>query len=356
MLTIIVVFVVFSVLILIHEAGHLFAAKRFGVGVEVFSLGFGKRLCGIKRGGTDYRISLFPFGGYIRMAGEDPSELEGKEWELASKPEGQRFWIISAGAITNYFFAFILFSIIFMIGIPTLSNEVGQILSGYPAEKAGIRVGDNILSIDGDKTEYWDDIVKAIRKDPSSERGLEMEIMREGRVVALSVKPDISRVTNIFGQTISRPMIGIAPQNKVLSVSYDPLRAVYYGGKRLIVLTGMTYKGIWLLLTGGMPVKTSVSGPIGIAHLMGQAARLGIVPLLIITAHVSMALAIFNLLPFPVLDGGHIIFLALEKLRGRPLSVRVQEIITQVALVALIAFALFVSWQDLLKFTPLGGK
>ena len=151
-------------------------------------------------------------------------------------------------------------------------------------------------------------------------------------------------------------MLGIAPENKILPVSYDPVRAVYHGGKRLLVLTGMTYKSIWLLLTGGLPVKKSVTGPIGIIRLIGHAANLGIVPLLIITAHVSMALAIFNLLPFPVLDGGHVIFLGLEKLRGKPLSAKVQENITNVAFVILLAFILFVTWQDLLKFTPLGKK
>jgi len=351
-----IVLAVFSLLILMHEAGHLVAAKRCGVKVETFSLGFGRRLWGLTLGGTDYRISVLPFGGYVKMAGEEASEVEGKEWELASKPAGKRFWIMASGAITNYIFAFILFSVIFMVGVPTLSNRVGQILKGYPAEKAGIMVGDRILSVNGRETEYWEDIVEAIQKASQGASSLDVRIMRDGNIMDIGVRPDISSVTNIFGQTISRPLIGIAPQNEVLSISYDPLRAVYYGGKRLLVLTGLTYKGIWLLLTGGMPVKSSVSGPIGIAHLMGQAAQLGIVPLLIITAHVSMALAIFNLLPFPVLDGGHIIFLGLEKLRGRPLGVKTQEIITQAALVLLIAFAVFVSWQDLLKFTPLGGK
>ncbi len=357
MLTIAVVLAVFSALILVHEAGHLVTAKKFGIDVEIFSLGMGKRLFGIKRGGTDYRVSLIPFGGYVKMAGEDPSEASGREGEFASKPVGHRFWVVTSGALTNYIFAFLLFWIIFMIGVPTLSNEIGQILNGYPAEKAGLKIGDKILKIDGEETAYWEDIVKAI-KERSAEGAavLDMEISRDDQTFNAEVAPDIYTVKNIFGQTISRPMIGIAPQSKVLSISYDPLKAMYYGGERLLVLTGMTYKGIWLIITGGMPVKTSVSGPIGIAHLMGQAARLGIVPLLIITAHVSMALAVFNLLPFPVLDGGHIIFLAIEKLRGRPLSIRVQEVVTQAALVLLIAFALFISWQDLVKFTPLGGR
>lgn len=356
MLTIIIVLIVFSTLVVIHEAGHLVAAKRLGVKVEAFSLGLGKRLCGIRLGGTDYRLSLVPFGGYVKMAGEDPTEATGALDEFSSKPVGHRFWIIASGAITNYIFAFVLFSIIFMIGVPTLSNEIGQVLKGYPAEKAGVEVGDKLVSINGLKVEYWDDIVNAIQKFSTEKDVLDFEIIRNNGIMHIEVKPALSTVTNIFGQTITRPMVGVAPQSKLLAVSYDPVRAVYFGGKKLIALTLMTYKGIWLLFTGGMSLKTSVTGPIGIAHLMGQAAGVGLVPLILITAHVSMALAIFNLLPFPVLDGGHIIFLALEKLRKKPLSIKVQEIITQVALVIIIAFALFVSWQDLLKFTPLGGK
>jgi len=356
LLTFIIVLLVFSALILIHEAGHLVAAKKAGIRVEAFSLGMGKRLCGIEIGGTDYRICAFPFGGYVKMAGEDPEEAEGKEGEFGTKPVGHRFWVIAAGAITNYVFAFLLFSIIFTMGIPTLTNEVGDVLKGYPAKEAGLEAGDRILAIGGARTEYWDDIVEAIKKESAGAEALDVTVSRGKNVFSIKIKPQIYEGQNIFGQKITRPMIGIAPSQEIVKVSYGPVKAVYYGGKRLLSLTALTYKGIWLLLTGGMPVKSSVSGPIGIGYLIGRAAELGIVPLLVITAHISMALAIFNLLPFPVLDGGHIIFLAFEKLMGRPVSIKVQEVITQVAVVLLIAFALFISWQDILKFTPLGGK
>ena len=331
-------------------------AKKAGVRVEVFSLGFGKRLCGVEIGGTDYRVSMVPLGGYVKMEGEDPSEARDTANGLYSRSVGARFWIMASGAITNYIFAFLLFWVIFMIGVPTVSNEVGEVLKGYPAETAGIRTGDVILAVDGNKVEYWDDIVGAIKQGSKQENALDFGVLRDNKEISLKIKPDISTVTNIFGQEISRPMIGIGPKNKILSVSYGPVKAFYYGGKKLLFLTAMTYKGIWLMITGGMPLKSSVSGPIGIMYFMNQAAKLGIVPLLIITAHVSMALAIFNLLPFPVLDGGHIVFLAMEKISGRPVSAKVQEYLTNAALVLLIAFAVFVSWQDVLKFTPLGGK
>jgi len=355
-LTILVVLFVFSALILVHEAGHLAAAKKAGVKVEVFSLGFGKRLFGKEIGGTDYRVSMVPLGGYVKMEGEDPSEISSSETGLYSKPVGARFWIMASGALTNYVFAFLLFWVIFMIGVPTVSNEVGEVLKGYPAERSGIKEGDVIVKVGDKEVSYWDDIVDAIKKNSVSGEAVAFSVIRSGKELTIPITPDISTVTNVFGQKISRPMVGIGPRDKILSVSYGPAGAFYHGGKKLLSLTALTYKGIWLMITGGMPLKQSVSGPIGIMYFMNQAARLGIVPLLIITANVSMALAIFNLLPFPVLDGGHIMFLLAEKITGKPVSAKVQEYLTNAALVVLIAFAVFVSWQDVLKFTPLGGR
>jgi len=354
LLTIIAVLVVFSVLILIHEMGHLFVAKKAGIKVEAFSLGMGKRLCGIKIGDTDYRLCLFPFGGYCKMAGEDPSEAKGSQDEFGAKPVGYRFWVVVAGSLTNYIFAFILFSAIFMMGVPTLTSKVGQVLNGYPAEKAGIKSGDKIVSINGKPVVYWDDVLAAIKEFSVSGNELDVKVKRNDQDVALKIKPELSKVTNIFGQTITRPMLGVAPQNEFLPVSYDPFTAVKNAWGQLVTITAMTYKMIWLLLTGGMPLKGTLSGPIGIAYFIKDAAHMGIVPLMLITAHISLALAIFNLLPFPVLDGGHVVFLLIEKLRGKPVSVKAQEMVSQVAVILLITFAVFVSWQDVLRFTPVG--
>jgi regulator of sigma E protease len=348
------VFVVFSLLIIVHEAGHLIAAKRAGITVEAFSLGMGRRLFGIRVGETDYRISMVPFGGFCKMAGEDPTEATGGENEFHSKPAGYRFWVVVAGSLANYILAFFLFTAIFMIGAPTLSNEVGQVLNGYPAEEVGIMPGDQIVMINDKKIEYWADILLAVKEESEKTGVLRIEAVRGGETIYFDVNPKISQVTNIFGQTITTPMLGIGNREKIVKVSYGFFRAVYYGGMRLFELTGMTYKFLWLALTGGVDAKASAAGPIGIAHFIKQAADLGIVPLLLITANVSMALAIFNLLPFPILDGGHVLFLALEKIRKRPLSLKVQGVITQVAFVILLAFALLVSWQDMMRFTPVG--
>ena len=145
-------------------------------------------------------------------------------------------------------------------------------------------------------------------------------------------------------------MIGIAPQEEVVFVKHNLFEAAFLGGERLLMLVGLTYKGVWLLITGGLPVRESVTGPIGIAFLIGQAAKLGFVHLLGIMAHINIALAVFNLLPFPILDGGHIMFLGIEKVRGKAVSPRVQDTIGQVALYILLAFAVFISWNDITKF------
>lgn len=350
MSTAFIVLFVFGILILIHEAGHLVAAKRVGIRVEVFSIGMGKRLFGVKVGDTDYRVSLFPFGGYCKMAGEERTESTGKEDEFMSKPAGHRFWVVSAGALTNYFFAFVLFSLIFMIGSPTLSNRIGDLLDGYPALKAGIMKEDEILSINDMTITYWDDVLSAIRKYSQKDNPLLIKVKRSGEIMTFSVTPDISEKINVFGQKITRPMLGIAPKNDILSVSYGPVEAFRRGAEEIISLTCMTYKMLWLVITGGVPVKNTLSGPIGIIYFIKEASTLGLVPLMIITAHISMALAIFNLLPVPVLDGGHLLFLGIEKVCRKPLSHRVQENITQVGLYLLIFLMVFVFYNDFMRF------
>ncbi|MGB2705598.1 MAG: M50 family metallopeptidase [Candidatus Omnitrophota bacterium] len=345
------VFAVFSILIIVHELGHMFAAKKSGVKVEIFSLGFGKKIFGVKKGDTEYIISIFPFGGYVKLAGDNPAERKGTPDEFLSKSPLKRFFVIVAGPLTNYIFAFFLFAAIFVIGSPSLTTRVGRLLGGYPAAKSGIKVDDLIFEIDGKKVKYWGDLVEIIQKDTEG-IPLDFRVKRLRRVINFKIAPKIVRTKNIFGQETTVGMIGIAPREEIVFVRHNLAEAAFLGGHRLIMLTGLTYKGLWLLITGGLPVKESVMGPIGIAFLIGEAAKLGLVHLLIIMAHINIALAVFNLLPFPILDGGHILFLGIEKLRGKPLSARTQETISQVALYLLIALALFVSWNDINKFLP----
>jgi len=354
-LTFLVVFIVFSILIIVHETGHMLAAKRLGVKVECFSLGFGKKLASIKKGGTEYAISLFPFGGYVKLAGDDPTQRKGTPEEFYSKSPLKRCLIILAGPITNYIFAFFLFSAIFVVGAPSLSTRVGKLLPEYPAIKSGIKEGDRIFEIAGKPVKYWSDLVAIVQKDTEG-APLLFRVERDKRVLDFKIAPKVIKTKNIFGQKSTIGMIGIAPKEEILFVRHNLIEAFSLGGKRLIMLTGLTYKGLWLLITGGLPVRESVTGPIGIAFLIGEAAKAGFVYLLSIMAHINIALAVFNLLPFPILDGGHIMFLGIEKARGKPVSPRTQEAVAQVALYILIAFAIFVSWNDITKFLPFTRK
>ena len=226
---------------------------------------------------------------------------------------------------------------------------VGKLLSDYPAAKSGIKASDHIVEINGAKVEYWDDLVKIVQKDTSG-APLDFKVKRGPRILDFKIAPKVIKTKNIFGQKTTIGMIGISPEEKIVFIKHGPIEAIALGARRLFALTGMTYKGLWLLVTGGLPVKESVTGPIGIAVLIGRAASLGFVYLLSIMAHINIALAVFNLLPFPILDGGHILFLGIEKLRGKPVSARTQEIIGQVALYLLIALALFISWNDVTRF------
>ena len=355
MLTFLAVLVVFSVLIIVHELGHMFAAKKVGVKVERFSLGFGKKLFGIKKGDTEYVLSIFPLGGYVKLAGDDLSKCKGAPEEFFSKSPIKRFLIIVAGPLTNYFFAFLLFTFIFAIGMPSLTTRVGKLLPDYPAATSGIKEGDLIFGIDGKTVEYWSDLVNIVQRSTEG-LPLDFRVRRAGRVLNFRITPKVIKTKNIFGQKTTIGMLGVSPQEKIIFVKHNLFQATSLGAKKLFMLTRVTYKGLWLLITGGLPIKESVAGPIGIAFLIGEAAKLGFIYLLSIMAHINIALAIFNLLPFPILDGGHILFLAIEKLRGKPVSARTQEMIGQIALYMLIALALFVSWNDITRFLPFKGK
>ncbi|MBF0253360.1 MAG: RIP metalloprotease RseP [Candidatus Omnitrophica bacterium] len=352
-MTLIIVILVFSALVLIHEAGHLIAAKRSGICVEVFSLGMGKRLFGFMAGGTDYRLSMVPFGGYCQMKGENPEESTGAQDDMCAKPVGYRFWVIAAGSLMNLAFCFLLLTVVFNIGEPIISNEVGEIMNGYPAEKAGLISGDRILSINGNTTEDWNDILKNISSSP---KDVPLDVLLERGEEKLNYKiyPQYSSSKDVFGKIIERSVIGIGSTNNFKLEKHGFFQSISKAFKTTVMMVGMTYKMIWMLITGAMPVKGSVAGPIAIVIFMQKAALAGAMQLLILTANISLALAVFNLLPFPALDGGHLLFLLVEKIRKKPLSPKFQESATNVAFMLLITFALFVSWNDIVRFTPIG--
>lgn len=349
MLSAISFIIVLSILVIVHEFGHFIVAKRIGVRVERFSVGFGPEIFGITKGGTRYLISAIPLGGYVKLAGETEADgVKGEKWEYMSRSIGERSRIIFAGPLLNYVLAFFIFSFIFVVGYPTLTSTVGEVLPNFPGEAAGLKTGDRILKANGEDTDYWEDVTRIVHTN--KETNMELVIERDGSTMDILVTPKAQDLKTVFGSKKRVGLIGIMPSDEMVYVRYNPVKSVYMGGKKLVMLTYLTYRALWASMTGAISFKDSITGPVGIFYITGQAARMGIVYLLHLMGILSASLAIFNLLPVPVLDGGHILFLAIEKARRKPLSHKLQENITQAGLVLLICMMLFVFYNDFMRY------
>ncbi|MBN1587015.1 MAG: RIP metalloprotease RseP [Candidatus Omnitrophica bacterium] len=344
MMTVLAFLVVLSALIFVHELGHFLVARWCGVLVERFSIGFGKEFVGWTRGHTRYSICWIPFGGYVKMGGEEAGTGTGKPWEFSSKPVWARALIIFAGAGFNMLFAFLVFWYIFATGHPNLAAAVGHLVEEHPAAAAGVKVGDRVLAVGGVKIQTWDDMTKQIRN--SSPAGVSLSLDREGERIEIVVVPMVKEIKDIFGKTRTVNMVGIGPAQEILMLKAGPFQAAGKAAWETLRITGYTYRGIWGVFTGGIPMK-SLSGPVGIAVLSGRAAELGFAYFLVLLATISINLGVINLLPLPVFDGGHLMFLAVEALRrGRAVSEKVQLVAQQVMVFALIALMLVVTYND----------
>ena len=341
LLTGFVVVVVFSIVILVHELGHFLVARKTGVKVERFSLGLGKVLLSKTFGDTEYAICAIPFGGYVKMAGDEPTDtLKTKPGDFYAQPPGKRFWIIFSGAAVNYIFAFLLFCFI----VPTA--RVGMVVDNMPAYRAGIATGDKIVSIDGKKIDYWYQVLEIISKNKSVDP-LSIEFERDEKIYDVSIRPEIIETEGIFGNKKSVSKIGIGYYGDVEVLKSSIANHIKVGTQQILSNTTLTYKFLWYLLTGKIALKGSATGPVGIAVMLGKAVQVGFVYLVYLIAHINLALAIFNLLPFPVLDGGHILFLGLEKIRKKALSVKTQEIIQYIAISLILVLFLVITWNDI---------
>lgn len=347
MISLLIFIAVLSVLIVVHEWGHYVAARMLGVRVDRFSIGFGKVLFSRRRGDTEFAIGAIPLGGYVKMAGDERTSCRGTREEFFSRPVWHRAIIVLMGPITNLFFAFFCFYIVFLAGFPTFAPTVGQVMKGYPSQLAGLQAGDRVVAIDETPMSIWEDLQDYIMH--SSKDVLRFQIERNGQRFFVDIVPQKKVIKNIFGKEETVRLIGIQPTEEFIYVHYGPLSAVRRALQQMVVVTTTVIKALYYIVSGAMPAREALSGPIGIFGVIRDAARLGMVYLLMITAVISTNLAVFNLLPIPVLDGGHLFFFALESVRRRPLPLRVEDGLTRVGLGALVCLMVFAFYNDLAR-------
>ena len=435
---------VFAVLVVVHEAGHFAMAKKVGVRVLRFSVGYPPKLFGIRRGETEYSFGATPFGGYVRMLGDEVGEkptleelsmylheigldligaarehgaalaggfdenlltlaerlsasgtgvaptILGRELKpdealllnearghpkvddaiksLSEQPPrvlveeyckrafptqslGKRVLIVLAGPLSNIIFAPLLLTFVFMYGVPTLSAIVGKTTKDLPAAKAGLLVGDRILSVNGQPMDTWADFSKTVKAGDGSPVTLEIQRSKKGSPTTRStivIKPTPIEQKNIYGINATTWVIGVQPSGDDEIVKrYGPLGAIREAGETSVEMTVQMVVGIASIFTGSTPVKEALGGPIMIAQMAGQEAHRGLANLAMFTVMLSLELGIINLLPVPLLDGGHLLFFVFEGIKGKPLELRYREAMLQVGLFLLVALMAFVIFNDI---------
>ncbi|MBU0701281.1 RIP metalloprotease RseP [bacterium] len=428
--------VAFSVVIFIHELGHFLAAKKVGVRVDKFSIGFGPELIGFTKGETRYCISALPvLGGYVQMAGDTPDKLTGESWEFYSASKKNRAFIIIAGPFANFISAIFIYAIGLMlgVGIPTLPSDIGKISEKSIAYETGIRFKDKIIQIDSKPVKTWDDVQGVLLKKKPKEV-MKLTVLRDGGkefefklqvpskqpidISTLGIKPYIStkiadlvkgfpaekaglkagdsivsidgkrvdeweEVTTVVYESIKKPlMFSILRQNKEMQIKIIPVEGKIAQGKKIVQIGQIGIKPvvgkiqikrlrpvealtdgflrtvigtpqyIMLVIQGFVDKCISVndlSGPVGIFHMAGEQSKSGLGSLLLFIGFLSVNLWFFNLLPLPVLDGGHLVLLCIEKLTNKKIAWKVQEVANVIGITLLIALLLMVTYHDILR-------
>jgi regulator of sigma E protease len=348
--------VILTVLVFVHEFGHYLIARWNGVRVEVFSIGFGPELFGWRdRVGTRWKFSMIPLGGYVKMLGDgDPTS--GLPVDLASlspteqagafhtKRLGQRAAIVSGGPAANFVFAIAVLAALFMTyGEPFTPPEVGHVQANSAAERGGIRPGDVILSIGGQKIARFEDVQQAVRTNTGVP--LTIVVKRGQQQVTLHVTPTRTEMTDRFGNRYEVGFLGIS-HSGIVYVKQGPEQAVVQAVSETWHLSAATLKAMWQIVIGTRGTN-ELGGPLRIAQMSGEVAQGGVVAVLWFLAVLSINLGLINLLPVPVLDGGHLLFYAAEAIRGKPLGPRTQEYGFRIGLAVVLTLMVFATWNDL---------
>lgn len=344
MLNLIYFVIVLGVIVLVHEFGHFIFAKMFGIYVYEFAIGMGPRLFHFKKGETEYSIRAIPIGGFCSLAGEDLDSDDDnnvpKDRRLQSKKIWQRFLVMFFGAGNNFILAFILLLTI-ALGWGAVSNEavISELVKGNPAEKAGLKVGDKILEINGHNIKSSDDVSIYLQVEDKS-KPVTFTIDRNGKEMDIDVKPVKEEVD---GSTIYR--VGIISEGEVehgfiasIKYAFNKMGALF---RQMII----TFKG---LFTGGLSVN-QLSGPVGIYNIVGEQAEAGFQNLLYLTALLSINVGFINLIPLPAFDGGRILFLLIEKIKGSPIKPETENKIHTIGFILLLALMIYITFNDVLK-------
>ena len=345
---------VLGLLIFVHELGHFLFAKLFGVRVLKFSLGFGPRIAGKVIGETEYVISAFPLGGFVKMFGENPDEQgidsEDQKASFAHKAVWQRFFIVLAGPLFNLFFSVFLFFMVFtFVGLPTSvdTTRIGKVTVDSPAAAAGLQVEDLILKINDKETLSWLDVLEAVKG--SNGETISIVVKRDRERLSLQVTPAIDSVKNVFGEEVEkRFMIGIVKADELTYEDSGIVDSFKNACLQTWMYISLTIMGFIKIFQQVVPAS-EIGGPILIAQIAGEQMKAGWINLIYFMGLLSVNLGILNLLPIPVLDGGHLVFLTLEGLRRKPMSERAQIFAQQVGIGLLGTLMIFVFYNDIVR-------
>ena len=354
--------ILIMIVVFIHEYGHYYFAKRYGVGVTDFSIGFGREIFGWNdKSGTRWKVCWIPLGGYVKFFGDRNVFSQTEQQEIINKyseddrqklfilkPLYQRSLIVAAGPLANFFLAILIFTMINMfVGKDMTPALVDEVQKDSPAFVAGMKKNDKIIYIDKKKVESILEVSTFI--NISTSETIEFIVLRNDQEISLLVKPNLVDGKDSLGNSVKKRMIGIklSPfNNEYKKQPLGPTKAIYYSVKEVWFVTTTSLNYLGKMITGSAD-SSQLGGPIRIAKITGQVAEHGIIPFLSIMAYISISLGLINLFPIPMLDGGHLMFYLIEKILGRPLSQKVQEGFFRIGLFLLFSLMFFVTFNDL---------
>ena len=351
---IIVSIIVLSFLIFFHESGHFLVARFFGVKVEVFSVGFGKKIWTKTYNGTEYAISAIPLGGYVKMKGQDdlnPNETSNDDDSYNTKAPWKKICILFAGSGANILLAFILYIFIGFYGITTILPTIGKTIDNSPAYKAGLMQGDTISKINGNEIKTWRDLSQNISNQTQE---INIEYKRGNKTFQTTITPEMKDSKNIFGEDVKQGFIGIVAKGDIARVRYGMSEIIPYAIDETIFAAKLIVLSLQKIIIGILPIN-QLGGPIAIVQAIAQAQEAGFIALLGLSALISINLGILNLLPIPALDGGHIVFTLYEWFAKRPLNENIAYKLTIFGWIVLFGLMVLGLYNDIGRIAVSNG-